>query len=55
MMSNLDINGGARLIWAVKGVSDIGSNLPFFGLAAAKTAQRVLKLALIPALEIEIN
>ena len=54
IISNREINGGAKLIWAVNGVSDTGSNLPLFGLAAANTAQRVLRLAFIPALEIEI-
>ena len=54
MTSKRETKGGAKLIWAVKGASEIGSNLPFFGFAAANTAQRVRRLALIPALEIEI-
>ena len=54
MMSNRETSGGARLIWAVNGTSETGSNRPLFGFAAAKTAHRVRKLALIPAFEIDI-
>ena len=54
MMSNRETKGGARLICAVNGTSETGSKRPFLGFAAASTAQRVRRLALIPAFDIEI-
>ena len=52
IMSNRETNGGARFICAVNGMSETGSNLPLFGLAAASTAHLVRRLALIPALAV---
>ena len=52
--SNRETSGGARLICAVKGTSETGSKRPLFGFAAARTAHRVRRLALMPALEMEI-
>ncbi len=55
MTSNREISGGARLICAVKGTSEIGWKRPAFGFAAANTAHRVCRLALMPALAMEMR
>ena len=54
MISNREISGGAKLIWEVNGTSLTGWNRPLVGLAAANTAHRVRRLALIPAFEMEM-